>query len=51
VYQVAAKQLVDRELELQAASTFLLSQLGPEHFSERLTHAFREASSSLYGIS
>ncbi|XP_060677287.1 interferon regulatory factor 8-like [Hemiscyllium ocellatum] len=51
VYQVAAKQLVDQELEVQAASSLLLSQLGPEHFSERLTHAFREASSSLYGIS
>ncbi|XP_048475180.1 interferon regulatory factor 8-like isoform X2 [Rhincodon typus] len=51
LYQVAAKQLVDRELELQTASSFIMSQLGPEHFSERLAHALQEASNSLYGIS
>ncbi|GCB82067.1 hypothetical protein scyTo_0023055 [Scyliorhinus torazame] len=50
IHQVAAKQLVDRELELQA-TTFILSQLAPENFSDRVTQALREASSSLYGIS
>ncbi|XP_041036749.1 interferon regulatory factor 8-like isoform X2 [Carcharodon carcharias] len=50
IYQMAAKQLLDREVELQTTS-LILSQLSPENFSDRVTHALREASSSLYGIS
>ncbi|XP_067870583.1 interferon regulatory factor 8-like isoform X2 [Heterodontus francisci] len=51
IYQVAAKQLLDHELEIQNASFVLLSQMNSENFSDRVTNALREASSSLYGIS
>uniref|UniRef100_UPI00398E8D4A interferon regulatory factor 8-like isoform X3 n=1 Tax=Pristiophorus japonicus TaxID=55135 RepID=UPI00398E8D4A len=46
IHQVAAKQLLDRELDIR--TSFLLLN---DNFSDRFTNAIREVTSSLYGIS